>query len=103
LLGEIRLVGVGHKDFASLDGQNLGCVILVHRNRLTRARSSLSLSPSNEGRSDDRAEVRVKVRAYSWRFRIGDGVGSQKRTGRRGLSRCCNLGRPLRDLVDRFA
>jgi hypothetical protein len=30
LLRKIRLVGMGHTDLASLDRQNLGCVILFH-------------------------------------------------------------------------
>jgi hypothetical protein len=30
LLGKIRLVGVGDADFASLDRQNFGCIVLHH-------------------------------------------------------------------------
>jgi len=40
LFGKIELVRMGNANFASLDGQNFGCVFLRHRNSLTVTRST---------------------------------------------------------------
>jgi hypothetical protein len=51
LLGEIRLVRVDHTDLASLDRQNLGCVILHHCIRLTLNIGAKPLQLENSSQS----------------------------------------------------